>query len=208
MSRDGHSPSPPLRLLQLNMCHSVFSRDLVVDFLHRHPCDVLLLQDICPSLQSSPGDLRGYSLFLPTCRTLGEGSSQPLVAVLVRTTLAAQPIGFSNCRMCGVFVSTGLGTVACISAYIQHTSGRGLDHLSLMLSTVRRNTPYFLVGADVNGHNSLWGPLEQLPNPVGAQVEEVITMHNLSIANVLPSPPTFISDRGFEAWIDVSLVSS
>ena len=207
-SQSHPSPSTHLRIFQLNMRHSGLSRDLLVDFLHRHPCDVLLLQDICPSLQLPSGAIRGFSLFLPTRGTLGEGSSAPLVAVLVRSTLTARPIDFGNCRMCGAFIPTRLGLVACISAYIQHGTGRGLDHLSLMLSTVWRNTPFLLVGADVNGHNALWGPVDQLPNPVGARVEELITMHNLAVANILPSLPTFVSDRGFEAWLDVSLVSS
>ena len=145
-------PQPHLEILQLNMQHSGVCRDLVVSFLRHHPCDVLLLQDTPDALRSRFGGLPGYSLFLPSSHGGADVSSgHPLVVVLVRSSLRARPISFSNPRMCGVLLSTPLGLVACISAYIHYQRGIGIEALSAMISIVKEETPFILVGSDANG---------------------------------------------------------
>ena len=39
-------------------------------------------------------------------------------------------------------------------------------------------------------------------------VEDLLTTHALTVENTWPAPTTFCSDRGFEAWIDVTMTSS
>ena len=97
-----------------------------MEFLRQQPVDVLMLQDTCDSLRTRFGGIVGYSLFLPSRRGGVCGDAGPLVAVLVKTSLRARPIAFSNQRMCGVFVDTPKGEIAFISAYIYYRQGRGL----------------------------------------------------------------------------------
>ena len=96
--------------------------------------------------------------------------------------------------MCGIFLSTRFGLVACISAYIHYRHGLGLEALSSMLSCVKRETPLFLIASDVNGHSRWWGPPDQLSKETGELVEDFILTHNLEIENTWPAPPTFCSD--------------
>ena len=209
VNRGSPQPHRNLEIFQLNMQHSGFCRDLVVSFLRHHPCDILLLQDTPDSMRSRFGGLPGYSLFLPS----GDGgadvpSGPPLVGILVKSSLRARPIVFSNPRMCGVFLSTPVGLVACISAYIHYQRGIGLEALSAMISAVKAESPYILVGADCNGHSPWWGPPDQAGNAVGALVEDCILLHNLAVENAWPAPPTFVSETARRAWIDVTLTSS
>ena len=197
-----------LTFAHLNMRHSSVCFHLLVEFLRQQPCDILLLQDTCDTLRTLHGRIPGYTLFLPSRRGGGFAETLPLVAVLVRSSLRAKPIDFSNQRMCGVFVATPQGPIACISAYIHHHRGLGLEALSAMLTSVRRETPYLLIGADTNGHSRWWGPPELDSNATGELVEDLVMTHSLAIENTWPAPATFCSDRGFEAWIDVTMTSS
>ena len=185
------------------MCQTLLSR-----YLSRQCCDIVLLQDISDSLKSEAGGITGYTLFLPTRHTASDYCRGPLAAVLVRNGLRARLIPFSNDRMCGVFLKTPLGIIACLSAYIHYRHGVGLDLLSIMISKVRQETPYFLIGSDVNGHSRWWGPPDQISNDTGELVEDFIISQNLIIENTWPSPPTFSSESGFETWVDVTLTSS
>ena len=211
---DGHGAWRPTRqmdsltFLHLNMRHSTVCKSLLIEFLRVQQYDILLLQDTCDDLRTQYGGIIGYSLFLPSRRGGGCADDCPLVAVLVKTTLQARPIAFSNQRMCGVYLNTPKGIIACISAYIHHHRGLGLEALSAMLMTVRQETPFVLVGADTNGHSQWWGPPTQASNETGELVEDLVTTHNLEIENRWPAPATFCSDRGFEAWIDVTMTSS
>ena len=103
---------------------------------------------------------------------------------------------------------TPRGEMAFISAYIHYRQGLGLEALSAMLTAVRQETPFVLVGADANGHSRWWGPPDQASNQTGELVEDFVTTHALEIENQWPAPATFCSDRGFEAWIDVTMTSS
>ena len=125
-----------LKFAHLNMRHSSVCLHLLVEYIRRQPCDILLLQDTCDDLRSLHGQIPGYSLFLPSRRGGGFGETLPLVAVLVRSSLRARPIDFSNQRMCGVFLDTPQGPIACISAYIHHHRGLGLEALSAMVTAV------------------------------------------------------------------------
>ena len=77
-----------------------------------------------------------------------------------------------------------------------------------MISKVKRETPLFLIGSDVNGHSRWWGPPDQVSNETGELVEDFIITHNLVVENTWPSPPTFSSELGFESWVDVTFSSS
>ena len=214
MLLDRYGRRPPIQgtqtlsFLHLNMRNSSICGHLLVEFLRRQPVDVLMLQDTCDSLRTRFGGIAGYSLFLPSRHGGGCSDAGTLVAVLVKTPLRARPIAFSNQRMCGVFVDTPKGEIAFISAYIHYRQGRGLEALSAMVTEVRRETPFVLVGADTNGHSRWWGPPHQASNATGELVEDFVITHSLEIENRWPAPATFSSDRGFEAWLDVTMTSS
>ena len=214
MLLDRYGRRPPIQgtqtlsFLHLNMRNSSICGHLLVEFLRRQPVDVLMLQDTCDSLRTRFGGIAGYSLFLPSRHGGGCSDAGTLVGVLVKTPLRARPIAFSNQRMCGVFVDTPKGEIAFISAYIHYRQGRGLEALSAMVTEVRRETPFVLVGADTNGHSRWWGPPGQASNATGELVEDFVITHSLEIENRWPAPATFSSDRGFEAWLDVTMTSS
>ena len=65
-----------------------------------------------------------------------------------------------------------------------------------------------LVGANTNGHSRWWGPPDQASNATGELVEDFVITHSFEIENRWPAPVTFSSDRGFEAWLDVTMTSS
>ena len=197
-----------LSFMHLNMRNSSICGYLLEEFLRRQSVDVLMLQDTCDSLRTRFGGIVGYSLFLPSRRGGGCDGVGPLVAVLVKTPLRARPIAFSNQRVCGVFVDTPKGEIAFISAYIHYRQGMGLEALSAMVTAVRRETPFVLVGTDTNGHSRWWGPPDQASNATGELVEDFVMTHSLEIENRWPAPATFCSDRGFEAWLDVTMTSS
>ncbi len=180
MSLVGDSPHFPqgyqqgLHILQLNMRRSSMSLSLLVEFLRHHLIDVLLLQDICDDLRCHFHGISGYSLFVPSHRGGGLQDPLPLVAVLVRDSLHARLIPFENQRVCGVYVSSPLGLLACISAYIHFRHGRGLTALSSMLVKVKSVTPYIFLGTDANGHSPWWGPPDQVPNEIGQLFEDFV----------------------------------
>ena len=87
---------------------------------------------------------------------------------------------------------------------------RGSLNLSVLVFSARVHTPLILIGADCNGHSS-WcppPPPETITNAVGAQVEDFLLQERLSVANRWPYPPTFISEMGFQTWIDITVTSS
>ena len=189
VNQGGPQPCHALTVLQLNMQHSGVCRDVVTSYLRNHSYDMLLLRDNPDSLRSWFGGLPGYSLFLPFCCGRADvPSGHPLVGILVKPSLRARPISFSNHRMCGVFLSTPLGLVAFISAYIHYQWGLGIEALSAMISVVKEETPLLFIGADANGHSPWWGPPDCVGNVVGILVEDCILLHNLVVENTCPPP--------------------
>ena len=214
MLLDRYGRRPPIQgtqtlsFLHLNMRTSSICGNLLVEFLRGQPVDVLMLQDTWDSLRTRFGGIAGYSLFLPSQRGGVCGDAGTLVAVLIKTPLRARLIAFSNQRMCGALVDTPKGEIAFISAYIHYRQGRGLEALSAMVTEVQRETPFVLVGADTNGHSRWLGAPDQGSNATGELVEDFVITHSLDIENRWPAPTTFSSDRGFEAWLDVTMTSS
>ena len=168
-----------LQILQLNMRSSSMCLSLLEQFLCHRPIDVLLLQDLPDRMKTVLGGIPGYSTFLPFHHGDDSQHSSPLVAILVRHPLHARPVVFDNQRMCGVFLHTPLGLVACISAYIHFRHGLGLDALSCMLTKVKQETPFIFLGADTNGHSAWWGPPDQILNETGQLFEDLILTQNL-----------------------------
>ena len=122
-----------LRILQLNMPHSSYSLDLLVQFLQHDRHDIVLIQDPPEALQSGRRSLPGYEVFLsrPCCWQPNNPSARrSLIAILARTSLCSQPCPRTFRRACGILVETQQGTVALLSAYIRHLCGEGLEDLS------------------------------------------------------------------------------
>jgi hypothetical protein len=192
------------------MQHNNTSVLLLTQFLTKNDYDILLLQEPPSNISIGRQVIRGYSLFIPSTDSAQSHvpSSPPSVAIFAKSFLRPRPILSDNPRVCGIFISSHLGSVALISAYIHPTSGDDLSTLSSFITNIRASTPQIIVGADVNGHSPWWGPPDQLPNSLGQQVEDFVLTHQLLVMNKWPSPPTFISDQGFFSWIDATFASS
>ena len=205
------SGSSALRILQLNMRHSSYSLDLLIQFLQTDRHDIVLIQDPPAALQSGRRSLPGYEVFLSrpcSWQPNNPSARRSLTAILARTSLRSQPCPGTFRRACGILVETRQGTVALLSAYIRHLRGEGLEDLSTLVDRTRPLTPFVAIGADVNGHSAWWGP-PQLPSNVNGQlVEDFILSQSLEVMNRWPSPATFLSEQGQESWIDVTLSSS
>ena len=120
---------PDLQILQLNMRHSSYSLDLLVQFLQQDRHDIVLIQDPPEALQSGRRSLPGYEVFLSRpCSWQPNNPSvrRSLTAILARTSLRAQPCPGTFRRACGILVETRQGKVALLSAYIRHLRGEGL----------------------------------------------------------------------------------
>ena len=203
--------SSALRILQLNMRHSSYSLDLLIQFLQTDRHDVVLIQDPPEALQSGRRSLPGYEVFLSRpCRWQPNNPSarRSLTAILARTSLRSQPCPGTFRRACGILVETRQGKVALLSAYIRHLRGEGLEDLTTLIERVRLLTPFVVIGADANGHSAWWGPPHLPSNVTGQLVEDFILSQALEVVNRWPSPATFISEQGQESWIDVTLSSS
>ena len=199
-----------LRILQLNMRHSSYSLDLLVQFLRRDQHDIVLIQDPPEALQSGRRSLPGYEVFLSRpCRWQPNNPSarRSLTAILARTSLCSQPCPGTFRRACGILVDTRQGTVALLSAYIRHIRGEGLEDLSQLVDRTRLLTPFVVIGADVNGHSAWWGPPHLPSNANGQLVEDFILSQSMEVLNSWPSLATFISEQGQESWIDLTLSS-
>ena len=203
--------SSALRILQLNMRHSSYSLDLLIQFLQTDRHDVVLIQDPPEALQSGRRSLPGYEVFLSRpCSWQPNNPSvrRSLTAILARTSLRSQPCPGPFRRACGILVETRQGRVALLSAYIRHLRGEGLEDLTTLAERIRPLTPFVAIGADVNGHSAWWGPPHLPSNANGQLVEDFILSQALEVVNRWPSPATFTSEQGQESWIDVTLSSS
>ena len=167
------------------MQHNKTSLFLLSQFLNEHNYDIVLLQDPPSCMFTGRQVVRGYTTFSPSTATSRSHapSQDQLVAILVKHSIRARPIPFVHNRVCGVFVSSSLGSVAFVSAYIQPLSGHGLSALSSFVKQTSTYTRLLVVGADVNGHSSWWGPPDQVPNSLGTQVEDFLLTHHLLVLN-------------------------
>ena len=182
-----------LKVLQWNMQHNHMNTFLLSQFLKENDHDMILLQEPPINISFGRHVIRGYSLFLPsTDSSLTHiPLSPPSVAILAKPSLRPRPIPSDCPRVCGVFISSNLGSVAFVSAYIHPNSGDGLSALTSYITNISASTPQIIVGADVNGHSPWWGPPDQLPNSLGQQVEDFVLTHHFLVMNKWPSPPTF-----------------
>ena len=182
--------SSALRILQLNMRHSSYSLDLLLQFLQTNRHDIVLIQDPPVALQSGRRSLPGYEVFLSrpcSWQPNNPAARRSLTAVLVRTSLRSQPCPGNFRRACGILVETRQGKVALISAYIRHLRGEGLEDLSTLVDRTRTLTPFVAIGADVNGHSAWWGPRHLPSNATGQLVEDFILSQSLEVVNRWPS---------------------
>ena len=130
------------------------------------------------------------------------------MAIVLRSSLRFQRLPSVHRRLSGALISTRRGQLAIISAYIRHGDGEGISDLSVLVSSAWAHTPLILIGAHCNSHSSWWPPPETTTNAVGAQVEDFLLQERLSVVNRWPSPPIFISEMGFQTWIDITATSS
>lgn len=166
------------------------------------PPDVILLQDLPTSVRAGGLGFVGYRMILARSRT----QELPEVGIMVRDTLVAKEIRPFGHRVVGVELRGLHGPLRVFSAYVRHTTGEGVEQLTLALRWALSKGPRVVVGLDSNGHNALWGPPTTILNQVGAQVEDMILALGLEVVNDPDSPPTFASG-GHESWIDLTLAS-
>ena len=201
-----------LKILQFNLQHSSFNFSLLSRYVEENKVDILLLQDPPKRLKLGSNPMRGFSLFLPSAPrgnahqsfSVSEG---PLTAILARSSLYMRQIPYEHNRLCGIWISTPKGPVAVLCAYIHCLQAEGLVALEHLVSETSAQTSMILIGADSNGHSSMWGPPGQISNANGESMEDFIVNHSLVVHNKWPSPPTFVSECGFTSWIDITLSS-
>ena len=125
----------------------------------------------------------------------------------MRSSICATQISFPHNCMCSIKVPTHKGPLVMICAYIHFTHGKGIDELSQFVNITRSQSSLLLIGADTNGHSRWWGPPSQISNDSGKRMEDFIVTNDLAVHNTWPSPPTFISEQGFQSWVDATLSS-
>ena len=165
-----------LRVLQWNMQHSLLNFDLLSPFLKENRFDILLIQDPPECLKEGRLFLKGFSVFLPSKggSVSSSFSDGPLVAILASSSLKMRQIDFNHNRACGILVSTLIGSLAMMSAYIHYQNAEGLNDLSRFLSLTRSLSTLFLIGAEANGDSRWWGPPHQISNDTRIRMEEFI----------------------------------
>ena len=133
-------------------------------------------------------------------------AASPLLAVMVKDTIVAESMEFSDDQMFDILLHTMQGAILGMTAYMQHSLGEGYSQLQIILSATRSFQKHVLA-MDFNGHSRLWGPAFISENMVGEMVEGVLGSEDLLIINHPNSPATFVNELEFRSWIDVIAVS-
>ena len=165
--------------------------------------DIILAQDPPLSVALGKAGLPGFRKVSAQCGRL----LNPQTTILIRDSLHFKTTRLFGPRVALAEITGVTGSVVIISAYIQHTSGDGIEDLRRAALWAKEHCPRIVIGMDSNGHSSLWGPEGTSPNTVGRMIEDIILECDLEVINDPDSPPTFISDRGERSWVDVTLAS-
>ena len=198
-----------LNILQTNMRHCTTGYLLLTQLLNERHFDIILIQDPPPQLTNQhkcPPGFRVLKLALNSPPS-ALATEDPLSLILIKNNIPVRSFPLPSNRFCGAFVSTRLGTLGLVSAYLPLHASVELSHLSTVLDTMRHTTPLYLIGGDFNGHSRWWGPPSQHTNSNGALIEDFILDNQLIVQNRWPSPATYTSDSGFQTWIDITLTS-
>ena len=150
MNRHSNGDTCGMTILQANVRRSLINLQLVINFARQNRVDVLLLQEIPRDLVGNKESFCGYQMFRE--RT----SLDPLVAILVARGLSSWSTGCDSDRVASVVIEWGSKRLGVISAYLQHSSGQGLEDLRIASSAMKAMTPRFIIGMDANGHSPLW----------------------------------------------------
>ena len=116
--------------------------------------DVILIQDP-PSLALEGRNVfKGYRLICAP----RQGAVLGQVALAIRDSVQFRQLRPFGSRVALLEIATIDGPLIFISAYIQHTSGEGLDALVAACRWAKGRCPRVILGLDSNGHSPLWGP--------------------------------------------------
>ena len=189
-----------LKIAQLNTRGSEFVWHLLERIAQKWTLDIILIQEPPKSVTQGRHPWYGYRTFFP----LGKN---PLVTIMVRNSFRVKSHEFGCPRVFGISVNTTFGSMLCLNAYIQHTTGVGAKDLEKALSHEKKEFSFIILGMDSNGHSELWGPAKQGTNRVGMMVEDVLGGNDMVVVNDPESTETFRSDGGRVAWIDVTALS-
>ena len=165
-----------LNILQTNMRHCTTGYLLLTQLLNERRFDIILIQDPPPQLTNQHKCPPGFRVLKPASNSPPSTptTEDPLSLILNKNNIPVRSFPLPSNRFCGAFVSTRLGTLGLVSAYLPLHASVELSHLSTVLDTIRHTTPLYLIGGDFNGHSRWWGPPSQQTNPNGALIEDFI----------------------------------
>ena len=90
---------------------------------------------------------------------------------------------FLGSQVCGIQMLFQGSPLMFISAYIHHTSGKGVNQLSNAIAKASAMSPFVFVGMDSNGHSLLWGLEGTKLDRIGESVEEALCEGGLLVLN-------------------------
>ena len=199
-----------LRLLQWNTQHNLLNFDFLFRFWHTITLAFFWFKTLLSVWKKDSVFWKQFLSFLPSKgdNVSNRFSNGPLVAIPARSSLRMHQIEFTHNRVCDILLSSLISPIEMLSVYIHYQQVEGLDGLSRFVSLARSLSLLCPIGADSNEHNKWWVPSHQLSNEMGMRMEEFIVDHNLEIQNRWPCSLIFVSERGFESCIDVTLTAS
>ena len=156
-------------------------------------------------IQEPPPQLVMENHIWPGFRTAFATPSPAHSLIMYRTTLGCTSCDFLGSWVCSIQMPFRGSSLVLISAYIRHTSGKGVNQLSNAIAQASPMSPFVFVGMESNGHSPLWGPEGTKLNRIGESLEEALCEGGLLVLNNQDCLPTFCSDMGHNTWIDVSV---
>ncbi|GBN99318.1 hypothetical protein AVEN_184966-1 [Araneus ventricosus] len=182
-----------LKVLQINLGRTKAANDTLHPTSDKLQSDLLLLQE--PYIYDS--QIKG----IPQSWNIFNSISNKAAVIIPSRQLHAALISCKQ-NTVAVKIQTGQQPTTFISAYSSPYSNiqETLLEIQEIISSLPREKIF--IGADLNGHNTLWGYSDV--NSRGTAIEEFILANNLFINNSSDAPPTFTRNSS-KGWPDLSL---
>ncbi|GBM90624.1 Putative protein in type-1 retrotransposable element R1DM [Araneus ventricosus] len=182
-----------LKVLQINLGRTKAANDTLHPTSDKLQSDLLLLQE--PYIYDS--QIKG----IPQSWSIFNSISNKAAVIIPSRQLH---VALISCKQntVAVKIQTGQQPTTFISAYSSPYSNiqETLLEIQEIISSLPREKIF--IGADLNGHNTLWGYSDV--NSSGTAIEEFILANNLFINNSSDAPPTFTRNSS-KGWPDLSL---
>ncbi|GBM64467.1 hypothetical protein AVEN_194228-1 [Araneus ventricosus] len=183
----------PLKVLQINLGRAKAANNTLHPTSVKLQSDLLLLQE--PYIYNS--QIKGIPQSWNTFNSISNKAAVIIPSIQLHAALI-------SCKQntVAVKIQTGQQPTTFISAYSSPYSNiqETLLEIQEIISCLPREKIF--IGADLNGHNTLWGYNDV--DSRGTAIEEFILANNLFINNSSDAPPTFTRNTS-KGWPDLSL---